>query len=444
MSSQAPHGPADYPALAELYQSIRQQSLSLCLPLEIEDYGVQPMADTSPPKWHLAHATWFFETFTLLPHLKNYQRYQAAYEQLFNSYYHGVGEPWPRMRRGHLSRPTVQEVMTYRKTIDAAMLRLLADKHQASNLALSLCVLGLHHEQQHQELILTDLKYNFGNNPLLPAYKPAASQAPNTPDSPEPEPSSRTRDWLEFDGLLACIGSTKNPCCEYQDFVFDNETPAHQVWLNPYRLATRLVTNAEYLDFIEDGGYSRPELWLSEGWAEVTQAAWQAPLYWQSQASNARDFCEYHLDGNRVLDPNAPVCHVSLYEADAYARWQGARLPTEAEWEFAALENAACLADSNGKPKAQLRPTPCLAVNGLQQMFGCLWQWTADSYSPYPGFKPFTGAIGEYNGKFMCTQQVLRGSSFATPQGHARPTYRNFFYPKDRWQFTGIRLATDR
>lgn len=442
MSSQAQHSPADYPVLAELYQDIRQQSVQLCLPLEIEDYGVQPMADASPPKWHLAHTTWFFETFILLPHLKNYQRYQAAYEQLFNSYYYGIGEPWPRVMRGHLSRPTVQEVMAYRKAIDAAMLRLLADEHQASSLALRLCVLGLHHEQQHQELILTDLKYNFGNNPLLPTYRPTIGRAPNILDNPEPR-ASRC-DWLEFGGLLACIGSPPNLCCEYQGFVFDNETPAHQVWLNPYRLATGLVTNAEYLDFMEDGGYRRPELWLAEGWAEVTKEGWQAPLYWQSQAAGARDFFEYHLDGNRALEPCAPVCHVSLYEADAYARWRGARLPTEAEWEFAALENAAGPADNNGKPRARLRPAARLAGNGLQQMFGCLWQWTADSYGPYPGFKPFSGSIGEYNGKFMCAQRVLRGSSFATPKGHARPTYRNFFYPKDRWQFTGIRLAADR
>lgn len=431
--------------LAELYKKIRQHTIDLCAPLQIEDYTIQPMPDASPPKWHLAHTTWFFETFILAAHTDHYRNYNDLYETLFNSYYNAIGITWPRAHRGHLSRPTVQEILDYRKATDDKMLELLdTTKSQAIE---QLITLGLHHEQQHQELLLTDLKYNLGNNPLLPLYK----------QQPQPTSVAGSCEWLSFEGGLVSIGSAAAANGNFNDFVFDNEKPKHQVYLEPYKLASRLVTNGEYLEFIKDDGYRRPELWLAEGWLEVTQAGLQHPLYWHtangtlsgstnqaisdgraSDGTSAR-FFEYHLDDNQLLSPDAPVCHVSLYEADAYARWAGARLPTETEWEAAAGQSAQ---QPDNAGLECLRPVT-MPGSGLRQMFGVLWQWTASSYNPYPKFQPFSGIIGEYNGKFMCAQHVLRGSSFATPVGHARPTYRNFFYPKDRWQFTGIRLAAD-
>lgn len=419
-------------ALLASYQRVRQHSLDLCAPLEVEDYLLQPMADVSPIKWHLAHTSWFFETFVLKPILPNYQCYQDSFDHLFNSYYNQIGQPWPRVKRGDLSRPTVRDVLNYRAYIDEQMQPLLrqdASDHEP------LIALGLHHEQQHQELILTDLKYSFGINPLAPIYRKVDQSA--SVASP--------CGWIQFAGGLVEAGSHKPDKMGVDCFAFDNETPKHKVHLEPYALASRLVTNGEFLDFIQDGGYQKAKFWLSEGWERVTAENWRHPLYWREKSKGTKQagiFCEYHLSGESNLDLEAPVCHVSLYEADAYARWKNARLPTEVEWEQAA-KVADITPTATGEAQALKPAVACQPQPSLQQMFGELWQWTASSYAPYPGFKPFAGNIGEYNGKFMCAQHVLRGSSFATPSGHARQTYRNFFYPQDRWQFTGIRLATN-
>lgn len=427
-SSITPSDDQSLGALSLKYQQVRQRSLDLCTPLTIEDYLLQPIEDVSPVKWHLAHTSWFFETFLLKPHLPGYLCYQDSYEHLFNSYYNQVGQPWPRARRGDLSRPTVQEVLGYRAHIDEQMQHLLAQDQPGLN---SLIALGLHHEQQHQELILTDIKYSFSINPLAPVYQKA-----------DVSPSVRNpSEWVHFEGGLVEIGTDQFGEDDFDHFAFDNESGQHQVYLQPYALASRLVTNGEFRAFIEDGGYQKPELWLSGGWAVVQDQNWQRPLNWRKQNTAENSLQEYHLTGCAPLDPEAPVCHLSLYEADAYARWRGARLPTEAEWEHAV--KTAGISPAPQKEDRVLRPLTCQLHTGLQQMFGELWQWTASSYAPYPNFKPFAGNIGEYNGKFMCAQNVLRGSSFATSKGHARVTYRNFFYPRDRWQFTGLRLATD-
>jgi len=382
--------------------------MRLCEPLAIEDYGVQPMPDASPPKWHLAHTTWFFETFLLKPYLPAYRPFNADFEFLFNSYYNGVGKQFPRGERGNLSRPTVAEVRDYRAHVDAAMETLFG---QAEDEAEARSLLGLQHEQQHQELLLTDVKYNFGHNPLHPAYR-------DDPGRPGSRPAPRLR-FIESGGGVREIGTTSNGA-----FAFDNETPRHRVFLEPHALANRLVTNGEYLAFIEDGGYTRPELWLADGWTRLHSGErWTAPLYWRLKNDCWR---EYHLTGLTQLDLDAPVIHVSYYEADAYARWAGARLPTEQEWETAAEDLSP---EANG---------------GLTQMFGDAWQWTASAYGSYPGYEPLPGALGEYNGKFMSNQMVLRGGSCVTAEDHVRPSYRNFFYPGDRWQFSGIRLARDR
>ena len=402
-------------SLADRYQHIRTQTLARCAPLEPEDYQLQPMADVSPAKWHLAHTSWFFETFILLLYRAGYSRFHLAYEKLFNSYYLGVGEAWPRAKRGHLSRPTLQEILAYRAHIDQEMLALLSDQ----NAFQFLVCLGLHHEQQHQELLLTDIKYCLGMNPLRPAYDEAQQNLKLSHADP--------LEWIEVAGGAVEIGSPHPISNHYEDFVFDNETPRHQVLMHPYAIASRLITNGEFLQFIEDKGYQRPELWLAEGWAQVQEHQWCHPLYWQHASSDA--YTEYQLTGPAPLDKQAPVSHMSFYEAEAYARWRGVRLPTEAEWEHSAHQ-LGC------QPSAD-------EAGALKQMFGSLWQWTASPYAPYPRFKPFAGAVGEYNGKFMSAQLVLKGSSIATPPGHARITYRNFFYPKDRWQFTGIRLAKD-
>jgi ergothioneine biosynthesis protein EgtB len=408
--------------LAEIYLSIRQQSLALCLPLEVEDYQIQPMADASPPKWHLAHVTWFFETFLLKPFNKNYRVFDPSFEMLFNSYYNGVGKLFSRTDRGFLSRPTLERIFEYRRYVDEKMLELLQTS-MTDDLGFRI-QLGLNHEQQHQELILTDIKYNLGHNPLRPVY---VNQ--HTDDSPE-----LNARWSEFDGGLVESGTDVG-----QEFVFDNETPRHQVFLHPFRLSTNLVSNSEFINFIEDGGYNRPELWLSDGWAGLQaqqNKRWSMPLYWRRQGDS---YFEYRLTGERLVDPNCPVCHVSGYEADAYARWKGSRLPTECEWEHAAADAPVV---GNFVESKLFHPSG-QSGEGMQSQFGNVWEWTQSGYGAYPFFKPFEGQLGEYNGKFMANQLVLRGGSCASPASHLRATYRNFFYPPDRWQFSGIRLAQD-
>lgn len=396
--------------------------MALCAPLEIEDYQIQPMDDASPPKWHLAHVTWFFETFLLKPFSNNYRVFDPSFEMLFNSYYNGLGQPFRRANRGFLSRPTLARVLEYRHYVDEKMLELI--QTSISEEIRFRLQLGLNHEQQHQELILTDIKYNLGNNPLKPAYVDQKSD-----DSLE-----FNIGWVEFDGGLVESGTDAGP-----EFVFDNETPRHQVFLHPYRLSTKQVSNGEFLEFIEDSGYERPELWLSDGWAglQVQQdKRWSMPLYWRKQGDQ---YFEYRLTGEKLVDPNRPVCHVSAYEADAYARWKGCRLPTEHEWEHAALDAPV---EGNFVESKLFHPSGQNG-DGMQGQFGNVWEWTQSGYGAYPSFKPFDGALGEYNGKFMANQLVLRGGSCVSPRSHIRPTYRNFFYPPDRWQFSGIRLAQD-
>lgn len=428
--------PTHCQSLSARYQGVRQQTLELAAPLALEDYQVQPMADASPPKWHLAHVTWFFETFILSQELQGYKPFHPRFEYLFNSYYNGVGEPYPRAKRGALSRPTVDEVLAYRRHVDEAMMKFMAAP-LPETLAAKV-VLGLNHEQQHQELLLTDLKYNLGNNPLKPAY--LDQQPDDLPGSQAPPMT-----FVPITGGIHHIGVAQG-----SDFSFDNEGPRHQVLLADFSLASRLVTNGEFLEFIEDGGYQRHELWLSDAWAHLNALGserWQGPLYWRNDCHNTRggasttdSYARYALTGGESeLDLAEPVCHVSGYEADAYARWKGCRLPTEAEWEVAAQ---GCSLEGNFADCCRYQPQAA-TLPGLTQMFGDAWEWTGSSYSPYPGYCPLAGQLGEYNGKFMANQLVLRGGSCATPQDHIRATYRNFFYPQDRWQFTGIRLARD-
>ncbi|MBW4468297.1 MAG: ergothioneine biosynthesis protein EgtB [Pegethrix bostrychoides GSE-TBD4-15B] len=405
--------------LAERYLQVRQLSDWITQPLATEDYVIQTMPDVSPPKWHLAHSTWFFETFLLVPHLPAYEVFHPQFGYLFNSYYETVGARHPRAHRGWLSRPTVETVFQYRAYVDAAMQRLL-EQLPTPDLAV-LLTLGLHHEQQHQELLLTDIKHILALNPLRPAYReqllPAPSIAPR-------------EQWLDYAGGLYQIGAQGD-----QGFAFDNELPRHPVYLQDYYLANRLVTNGEYLEFMQAGGYSQAEHWLAEGWTVVQAQQWQAPLYWEQMDG---DWWEMTLTGLRPLNLEAPVCHVSFYEANAYARWRGKRLPTEAEWEVAA---ASIAIQGNFLAQGYLHPVPALGRSRPDQLYGDLWEWTESAYSPYPGFQIAAGAVGEYNGKFMCNQMVLRGGSCVTPPHHVRPSYRNFFPAATRWQFSGIRLA---
>jgi ergothioneine biosynthesis protein EgtB len=398
---------------AHEFEQVRQRSVHLAEPLSSEDCCAQSMADASPVKWHLAHTTWFFETFILEPREPGFRPFHPAFRVLFNSYYNGVGAKHPRPQRGLLTRPAFGEVLDWRRDVDRRIARLLQDAAQDSTLA-ALVELGLQHEQQHQELILTDLKHLLAHNPLYPAYLDSA-----LPESCPAAPLA----WLDFEGGLAEIGHRDAGFC------FDNELPRHRQYLAPFQLASRLVTNGDYLEFIEAGGYRDPALWLSEGWDRVCSGEMTQPLYWREEDGRRMEFT---LHGLQPLDLARPVTHVSLYEADAYARWRGARLPLEAEWEFAARDVAVSCGDLH--PRAA-------GSDGLAQMFGECWQWTASSYAPYPGYAPAAGALGEYNGKFMVNQYVLRGSSCATPHGHARASYRNFFPAGSRWQFTGIRLA---
>ncbi|MBA2117587.1 ergothioneine biosynthesis protein EgtB [Bremerella alba] len=407
--------------LLSKYESIRGFTDGLCEPLEIEDFVVQSMPDASPIRWHLAHTTWFFETFILKPFAKDYEPLDPMYEYLFNSYYNGIGEQFPRSKRGLLTRPTVAEVMIYRREIDNRMGQLLleATPEEAMQIA-PLVELGLHHEQQHQELMLTDLKHALAQNPFYPAYDT---------DVEQPTGKTTSQTWHEVDGGLVEIGH------EAADFAYDNESPHHEALIPALEIAGRLVTNSEYRQFLEDGAYQRPELWLSLGWNTVQSEQWDAPLYWIRQNETWHEFT---LSGLRPLNEASPVTHISYFEADAFARWQGSRLPTEFEWETA---SRLVPVEGNFAESHNFHPAPTQESEGLRQMLGDAWEWTTSSYAPYPGFKPPEGAIGEYNGKFMCQQYVLRGGSCATSRSHIRRTYRNFFPPEARWQFTGIRLA---
>jgi ergothioneine biosynthesis protein EgtB len=373
----------------------------------------------SPAKWHQAHTTWFFETFVLARFAGFYQPFDPHYHFLFNSYYEALGERYPRPDRGLLTRPSLAQIQRYRQHVDAALIRLLETGVDAE--AASLIELGCHHEQQHQELILTDIKHVLSLNPLAPVYAPAR-------DLPSPSPAAAP-DWIAFSGGVQEIGH------DGRGFHFDNEGPRHRVWLDDFRLATRPVTNRDWLAFIADGGYSTPALWLSDGWSTVQAEKWQAPLYWRATDGGWEEFS---LHGLQRLAPEAPVSHVSYYEADAFARWAGRRLPSEAEWELAA---AAIAVDGNLLESETRHPRPAGGGEGLRQMFGDVWEWTQSPYTPYPGFRAAAGALGEYNGKFMANQMVLRGGSCATPRSHIRATYRNFFPPSARWQFSGLRLA---
>ncbi|GAB5453530.1 MAG: ergothioneine biosynthesis protein EgtB [Halioglobus sp.] len=406
--------------LRQEFDATRAQSIRNCEPLQAEDFALQAEAFTSPPKWHLAHTTWFFETFLLKPWLTGYTTPEPLYEVMFNSYYNGIGEQFPRPRRGLLSRPTLDEVLDYREQVNTGVAQLLCDTghpHHADILAR--VTLGIEHEKQHQELFFTDLKYSLHHNPLLPAYT-SQSLAPAS----EPEPLQ----WHAFEGGLVEIGHHRT------DFCFDNELPRHTCFLQPFELAHRLVTNREFQAFIDDGGYRQPNLWLADGWEVVQREGWNAPLYWLQRDGAA---LEYTLHGVQALEPEYPVCHVSAYEADAYARWAGARLPSEQEWEMAAPEVQASADNST------YHPSPSRSGGNLDQLYTDCWQWTRSAYAPYPGYRASADAIGEYNGKFMSNQLVLRGGSCVSSAGHVRRSYRNFFYPPDRWQFTGIRLARD-
>lgn len=410
-------------AIAACYRKIRSFTERLCEPLETEDYVIQSMPDASPVKWHLAHTSWFFETFVLAPSVPGYRSPHPRYEYLFNSYYNAVGERHARPKRGLLSRPTVAEVYRYRAHVDDAMCDLLTtlDAERLDALA-PVLTLGLHHEQQHQELILTDIQHAFAENPLRPVYRERANET-----NREAPPLK----WVHFPEGITWIGHNGD------GFAFDNESPRHREYVDGFALASRLVTKAEYIAFIDAGGYRQPQWWLSSGWSAVQDGTWQAPLYWEQHDGV---WWHFTLSGMRPVNGAEPVCHVSYFEADAYARWAGARLPTEAEWELAASNLPATGTFAEDE---RFHPAPANGVGGLQQMFGDAWEWTRSSYAPYPGYVPDEGALGEYNGKFMCNQYVLRGGSCATPQSHIRPTYRNFFPPDARWQFTGIRLAKD-
>jgi ergothioneine biosynthesis protein EgtB len=404
------------------FRAVRSQSVRLAAPLTPEDCLVQSMPDASPVKWHLAHTTWFFETFILAQFLPEYRPFNSSFQYLFNSYYNSIGERHPRLQRGLLTRPTLEEVYRYREYVDERVGDLLT-ANPGEEVA-ALVTLGLNHEQQHQELILTDIKHALWCNPLHPAYRANES----TPPAPSEIPCLH---WLDRPGGPIAVGHGGI------GFAFDNEGPRHQVLLQPFRLAARPVTNFEYQTFMADGGYRRPELWLSDGWAVCRDRHWEAPLYWIADSGTWHSFT---LDGMAPAAPADPVCHLSFYEADAFARWAGARLPTEAEWESVAADASI---EGNLLETGNLRPIPASRPDGPAQLFGDVWEWTASPYLAYPGYRPLPGALGEYNGKFMCNQFVLRGGSCATPRSHVRATYRNFFPPDARWQFTGLRLARD-
>jgi ergothioneine biosynthesis protein EgtB len=413
--------------LTARFKKVRNFSSKLCATLVTEDFVIQSMPDVSPTKWHLAHTSWFFETFVLAKAVRNYKPLNKDYAYLFNSYYVQAGDRFYRPHRGFLSRPTVEDVFKYRQFVDENMFEFIqsADENTYNEFA-PVIEIGINHEQQHQELLLTDIKHVFSMNPLHPVYRETGllSSADILPV-----------EWINFDEGVFETGHDGNGFC------YDNETPRHKTYIQPFKLANRLVTNREYLEFIEDGGYKKPELWLSDGFAAVEREVWQAPLYWEKKDG---EWWNFKLNGFHKLNLNEPVCHVSHFEADAFARWAGCRLPTEFEWELAASGE---LVEGNFVENEKYHPVPLKINNGaggkLHQMFGDVWEWTQSAYLPFPGYKTLPGALGEYNGKFMSGQIVLRGGSCATSLSHIRKTYRNFFYPHSRWQFMGIRLAED-
>jgi ergothioneine biosynthesis protein EgtB len=409
--------------LQRLYRDVRRQTCDLAAQLSDADATVQSMPDASPAKWHLAHTTWFFETMVLLPHDQEYRQFEPRYAFLFNSYYEAVGPRHARPKRGLLTRPTLEEIGRYRKHVDAALMRLL-DRPLSRELR-ALVELGCHHEQQHQELLLTDILHLFSENPLQPAYA-------SMPRRPRPIAAHDAPSYTQYEEASVEIGHAG------EDFAFDCEGPRHRVIRPACRLANRCVTNREWLEFMDDGGYEKPLIWLSDGWTEVQRQGWTSPLYWWEEDGA---YFTMTLHGAQALELDAPVTHVSYFESDAFATWRGKRLPTEFEWEAAAqlapLEGN--FADS-GLLRAM--PPPGLG-SGPQQLFGDVWEWTRSAFSAYPGFRPSAGAVGEYNGKFMSGQYVLRGGSCVTPANHIRATYRNFFRPETRWQFSGVRLAED-
>jgi ergothioneine biosynthesis protein EgtB len=417
---------ASFPNLLNRYLEVRKQTEYLCEPLEIEDYLIQTMANVSPTKWHLAHTSWFFETFILSNFIKNYKSYHPKFAYLFNSYYVQAGERHCRPKRGLISRPTVQEVYEYRHYVDEQMSTLLKYPHGNDlNRLYDVTEIGLNHEQQHQELMITDIKHVFSMNPLYPAYR--HRDVTLSSDIP-------ALHWVDFDGGLMNIGHVSDGFC------FDNELPRHNTYIHSFQLANRLITNAEYLEFMKDGGYKRPEIWLSDGWNIVDRQNWNSPYYWEKREN---EWWMITLQGPRKVNPSEPVCHISHYEADAFARWSNARLATEAEWEIASQHVPV---EGNLVESENYHPVPLTDQDdskSLYQMHGDVWEWTQSAYLPYPGYKPLTGALGEYNGKFMANQIVLKGGSCATPKSHIRKSYRNFFHPDTRWQFTGIRLARD-
>jgi ergothioneine biosynthesis protein EgtB len=411
--------------LRDDFLRVRAETERLCAPLAVDDYQIQSITETSPPKWHLAHVSWFFEAFVLPDYQPGYVPFHQQYAYLFNSYYETVGRMQPRAQRGLLSRPSVEEVYRYRGHVDEQVLQIIdtVAENRWTDFAFRI-TLGLQHEQQHQELLLMDVKHNLSVNPLRPAYRE---------DLQDVDIVAPVMQWIERPGGIHHIGHASAGLAE--NFCFDNETPRHEVLLQEHRLASRLVTNEEYLAFMADDGYRRPELWLADGWYLLQRQGWHHPLYWQNEGPQpGEDWWQFTLAGLRRLNPHQPVCHLSYYEADAYARWAGKRLPSEAELELMLAE----------------QPLPSdAATNLLQpqagdgQWYGEAWQWSASPYAPYPAFRPLAGSMGEYNGKFMCNQMSLRGSSCVTPAGHERPSYRNFFYPHDRWPVTGLRLAED-
>ncbi|ANU23097.1 ergothioneine biosynthesis protein EgtB [Planococcus donghaensis] len=415
-------------SIAERFAEIRGVTMKLIEPLETEDFIIQSHEDVSPAKWHIAHTTWFFERMILKEFKSNYEEFNPAFDFLFNSYYNTIGPYQPRHQRGVLSRPTVDQVIEYRKYVDQQVYNLLDESASETKKEIeALLYMGLQHEQQHQELILMDIKYNFFVNPLLPTYAQTKKRT-----------LSKTQEsqFVEYDGGLVEIGH------DGDGFAFDNESPRHKVWLEPFKLATKPVTNGEFLEFINSGGYEKPEYWLSDGWSIVKEHNWKAPLYWLKDTEEKWQI--FTLAGIQDLELDEPVSHVSFYEADAFSRWKGKRLPTEAEWEYASQSVAIrgnTMDDGVYHPVASSED---LQSSSLSKMFGDVWEWTASAYSPYPGSKPLEGALGEYNAKFMCNQMILRGGSCATPVDHIRKTYRNFFPPEKRWQFSGFRLAEDQ
>jgi ergothioneine biosynthesis protein EgtB len=407
------------------FRQARAALATAARPLSVEDLNVQSMPDASPAKWHLAHTSWFYETFVLSdPNLGNYAPFNPAFNYLFNSYYDAIGERHPRAQRGLLTRPSADEVFRYRDHVDTAMAeRLLRIKDADFARLKPIIEIGINHEQQHLELLFTDIKHAFAQNPLRPAYRSRSLRAARD------ESKVPAVEWTPFEAGVHRVGRAADA------FAFDNERPAHREFLEPFAIASRLVTCAEYLAFMAEGGYERPDLWLSDGWAAKRLYNWAAPLYWERHHDH---WTLFTLEGTRPLDDREPICHISFYEADAYARWAGERLPTEAEWEVACGDRPVA---GNLLERDLLHPAPLAAADRLDQMYGDVWEWTQSPYVPYPGYRPPAGALGEYNGKFMCNQMVLRGGSCVTPQSHIRSTYRNFFPPEARWQFTGLRLA---